>query len=165
MCQAEYGTAVVDTAAFWPLAVARREIAEASLARNNISRLGSRVAGSGLGDVQRNVEVSFLNRAATDDFAAKALTVNFADSGGADTFTSTSSAYEASLRIFIDEFADLGFVLYAQALSSRLGTPAVLEFKIGAAESTASQTILLMLFHSIFNIHYKRGYPFQLSLN
>lgn len=138
--QAEESAAVVDAAALRPLAVARGEVAEASLARNDVRGLGSRVAGSGLGDIQRHVEVGILDRAAQSDFAAEALTVDLDDASRDNQLASTSTANEARVGVLIDELAALALVLNAQALGRGLSTPAVLELEVRATEGAASQT-------------------------
>lgn len=138
--QAEESAAVVDTAAFRPLAVARREVAEASLARNNVRGLSSRVASSSLRDIQRHVEVGLLDRAADSDFAAEALTIDLQDTRGHHQLASTSTADKASFWVLIDELAALGLILNTQALGGGLGTPAVLELEVRATEGAASQT-------------------------
>lgn len=138
--QAEESAAVVDAAAFRPLAVARREVAKASLARNNVRGLSSRVASCSLRDIQRHIEVGLLNRATNSDFAAEALTIDLDDARGNHQLASTGTANKACIGVLVDELAALGLILNTQALGSGLGTPAILELEVRATESAASQT-------------------------
>jgi len=136
--EAQAGAHGVNSEALRPLAVARLEVTAVGSAWNDIGRLGGRVAGGGLGDVQRNVEVSLLHRAAKNYFAAEALAIDLAVSNRHHKLASTSGADEACLLLALKELANLRFVLDTQALGGGLKTPAVLELEVGAAESAAS---------------------------
>jgi hypothetical protein len=108
---AEAGTAVVNTAAFRELAIARGKIAAMSRAWDDISRLGGRITSGSLGDIQRNIEVRFLDGATKNELTAEALAVHLAIKNGDHTLTGASSAHKASIWVIIEELAALRFVL------------------------------------------------------
>lgn len=142
--QTQAGAAAENTTALRELAIARLEVTEICRTWDDIRRLSGRVAGSGLGDIQRNIEVRFLDRATKNNFTAKALAVNLAIGSWDNEFTSTIVANKANIRITVNKFADLGFILDTQTLGCGLDTPTILKFKVGATERTAAQN------HKIF---------------